>query len=96
MPVYTSNLGTKLNTKVSVAWYILHSLAYFTVFIKHDNFYNDWFREKLILTQLHNSTSGMEDLKRMALQDQMVDVILRVLVEHDDLHYYQVKKLYQK
>lgn len=32
---------------------------------------------------------GMEDDKRLALQDKLVDLILRVLVRHPELHYYQ-------
>ncbi|XP_048741525.2 TBC1 domain family member 20-like [Ostrea edulis] len=32
---------------------------------------------------------GMEEEVRMSYQDQLVDLIMRVLVEHDELHYYQ-------
>lgn len=32
---------------------------------------------------------GMEDDKRLALQDKLIDLILRVLVRHPELHYYQ-------
>ncbi|XP_041376061.1 TBC1 domain family member 20-like isoform X2 [Gigantopelta aegis] len=32
---------------------------------------------------------GMQDDQRMALQDQLVDVIMRVLVKNPELHYYQ-------
>jgi hypothetical protein len=31
----------------------------------------------------------MEEEVRMSYQDQLVDLIMRVLVEHDELHYYQ-------
>lgn len=34
---------------------------------------------------------GMEESHRLALQDKLVDVIMRVLVRHPELHYYQVK-----
>ena len=33
----------------------------------------------------------MEESHRLALQDKLVDVIMRVLVRHPELHYYQVK-----
>ncbi|XP_046553511.1 TBC1 domain family member 20-like [Haliotis rubra] len=32
---------------------------------------------------------GMEESHRMAMQDQLVDCIMRVLVKHEELHYYQ-------
>ncbi|KAL4234462.1 hypothetical protein ACF0H5_006108 [Mactra antiquata] len=32
---------------------------------------------------------GMDDNIRLGLQDQLVDLIMRVLVRHDELHYYQ-------
>ncbi|XP_022340816.2 TBC1 domain family member 20-like [Crassostrea virginica] len=32
---------------------------------------------------------GMEEEVRMSYQDQLVDLIMRVLVEHEELHYYQ-------
>lgn len=32
---------------------------------------------------------GMKDDQRAVLQDQLVDVIMRILVKHKDLHYYQ-------
>ena len=32
----------------------------------------------------------MEEDTRMAMQDQLVDTIMRVLVAQPDLHYYQV------
>ncbi|XP_064598713.1 TBC1 domain family member 20-like [Liolophura sinensis] len=32
---------------------------------------------------------GMEEEKRLGLQDQLVDVIMRILVNHNELHYYQ-------
>ena len=34
--------------------------------------------------------SGMDVDIRLGLQDQLVDLIMRVLVNHDELHYYQV------
>ena len=33
---------------------------------------------------------GMDDDVRLALQDQLIDLIVRVLVNHEELHYYQV------
>ena len=33
----------------------------------------------------------MKDDQRSVLQDQLVDVIMRIMVKHKDLHYYQVK-----
>ena len=33
--------------------------------------------------------SGMEEETRLAMQDQLVDVIMWVLVSHPELHYYQ-------
>ena len=33
----------------------------------------------------------MEEETRMAMQDQLVDVIMRVLVANPELHYYQAK-----
>jgi len=32
----------------------------------------------------------MDEDIRLGLQDQLVDLIMRVLVRHDELHYYQV------
>ncbi|CAG2208229.1 GYP8 [Mytilus edulis] len=32
---------------------------------------------------------GMDDDVRLALQDQLIDLIMRVLVNHEELHYYQ-------
>ena len=32
----------------------------------------------------------MDDDVRLALQDQLIDLIMRVLVNHEELHYYQV------
>lgn len=32
---------------------------------------------------------GMEEEVRMSYQDQLVDLIMRVLVQHEELHYYQ-------
>ena len=34
---------------------------------------------------------GMKERHRLSLQDKLVDVIMRVLVRHPELHYYQVK-----
>lgn len=34
---------------------------------------------------------GMDVDVRLGLQDQLVDLIMRVLVNHDELHYYQVR-----
>lgn len=36
----------------------------------------------------------METDTRMAMQDQLVDVIMRVLVANEELHYYQVGGIY--
>lgn len=33
---------------------------------------------------------GMDDDVRLSLQDQLVELIMRVLVRNRDLHYYQV------
>ena len=43
------------------------------------------------LTKMVTCILGMEEETRMALQDQLVDVIMRVLVANPELHYYQVK-----
>lgn len=37
--------------------------------------------------------SGMDEDVRLGLQDQLVDLIMRVLVRHDELHYYQVSSV---
>lgn len=34
----------------------------------------------------------MEETRRMSMQDQLVDVIMRVLVHRPELHYYQVSR----
>ena len=39
--------------------------------------------------------SGMEDDKRLDLQDKLIDVIMRVLVLRPELYYYQVPYEYQ-
>lgn len=36
-----------------------------------------------------STVSGMEEEVRMSYQDQLVDLIMRVLVQHEELHYYQ-------
>ena len=38
--------------------------------------------------------AGMDEDIRLAMQDQLVDVIMWVLVTHSELHYYQVSRTF--
>ena len=37
--------------------------------------------------------AGMRENQREVLQDQLVDIIVRVLIKNEQLHYYQVRHL---
>ena len=51
----------------------------------------EWWGVQTAIHWLAAVPLGMEESHRLALQDKLVDVIMRVLVRHPELHYYQVK-----